>query len=59
MWHWLLQQYPEKFIYNVLKDAVFVAEPNLQQQHFGWWNCSVQSVGTDALLGLGFLFELN
>lgn len=30
MWHCLLQQHPEKFIYNVLKDAIFVAEPNLQ-----------------------------
>lgn len=30
MWHWLLQQHPKKFIYNVLKDAIFVAKPNLQ-----------------------------
>lgn len=30
MWHWLLRQHPEKFIYNVLKVAIFVAEPNLQ-----------------------------
>jgi len=25
-----LQEYPQKFIYNVLKDTIFVAEPNLQ-----------------------------